>query len=145
MSPEIALLTVQVRVRPALPASTGTSSDTTVFTFRESLGTGVRDYYHGRMLHTNIPVTCISIVSVYIASPATAIHVNSCPCKSSFTRGMVYSNTVRFIALLMFNSDDWSIHSIESIILLLIQLMVAFWPTGRGSSRPDIVMISVRN
>ena len=41
MSPEMVSRTVQVRVRPPLPASTGPSSDTSVSTSREPGGTGV--------------------------------------------------------------------------------------------------------
>ena len=91
--------------------------------------------YYGKYL----PATCSVTVSVYTVAPATTLHVNCRPCKSSLTRGMVYSTTVWSIALGN-TVDDWSLHSIEDTGTLVIQLMVADWPTVRGCSRPDSVI-----
>ena len=146
MSPEMVSRTVQVRVRPTLPASTGPSSDTSDTTSREPGGTAVvyihvHFYAHCGTSNEDPPATCISIVRVYVVAPATALHVHCCPCKSSLTRGMVYSTTVWSVALAN-TVDDWSLHSIEDTGTLVIQLMVADWPTVRGCSTPDSVMIS---
>ena len=80
------------------------------------------------------------MVSLYVVSPATAKHKNRCPCKSSVTRGIIYSNTVRFTAVLIISCDDWSLHSIEVTGIFVVQLIVADWPTVSESSRPEIVM-----
>ena len=82
MSPEMVSLTVQWRVRAALPATNGSSSETTASATRESAGTGQVAIH---VSHNNIymyicytlayiPSTCISTVSVYVVSPAMAIH-----------------------------------------------------------------------
>ena len=144
MSPEMVSRTVQVRVRPPLPASTGPSSDTSVSTSREPGGTAVEYIYfytHCGTSNEDPPATCISVVTVYTVAPVIALHANCSPCKSSLTRGMVYSTTLWSVALAN-TVDDWSLHSIEDTGTLVIQLMVADWPTVRGCSRPDSVMIS---
>ena len=146
MSPEMVSRTVQVRVRPPLPASTGPSSDTSDTTSREPGGTAVvyihvYFYAHCGTSNEDPPATCISIVRVYTVAPVIALHANCSPCKSSLTRGMVYSTTVWSVALAN-TVDDWSLHSIEDTGTLVIQLMVADWPTVRGCSTPDSVMIS---
>ena len=144
VSPEMVSRTVQVRVRPPLPASTGPSSDTSDTTSRERGGTAVvyiHFYAHCGTSNEDPPATCISIVTVCVVAPATALHVHCCPCKSSLTRGMVYSTTVWSVALAN-TVDDWSLHSIEDTGTLVVQLMVADWPTVRGCSTPDSVMIS---
>ena len=90
--------------------------------------------YYGKYL----PATCSVTVSVYTVAPATTLHVNCRPCKSSLTRGMVYSTTVWSIALAN-TVDDWSLHSTEDTgsCILIVHLMVVDWPTVRGCSRPD--------
>ena len=144
MSPEMTSITVQVRVRPAMPASTGPASDTSVTTSRESAGTVWRGVYMAIILlgiqHVDhLPSTCISTVCVYIVSPATATHVNCCSCKSSVTREMVYSSTMLSVVLAS-TSYAWFLHSIEVTCMLVIHVMVADWPTVSGSSRPDNVI-----
>ena len=109
---EISSWTVQVKVRPTLPASNGPFCDICVSTFSEPAGTAeigssILLHNHIHCMYMHVPSTCISTASVYVVPPAIAIHVNSCPCKSSVTRGMVYSNTLRSSALLMlFSTDD---------------------------------------
>ena len=87
-----------------------------------------------------IPCTRIWTISVYAVSPATAMHVNCCPCRPSVTRGMAYSNSVRFTAVLMISCDEWFLHSIEVTGMLVKQLIVTDWPTVRGFSRPEILI-----
>ena len=102
-------------------------------------GVHIHDVIHNVYCNGDLPVTCIVTVSVYTVVPATALHVNCRPCKSSLTREMVYSTTVWSVVL--FNIvDDWYLHSIEDTGTLVIQLMMADWPTVRGCSRPDIVI-----
>ena len=80
VSPEMVSRTVQVRVRPPLPASTGPSSDTSVSTSREPGGTAVEYihvhfYTHCGTSNEDPPATCISVVTVYTVAPVIALHV----------------------------------------------------------------------
>ena len=144
MSPEMVSRTVQVRVRPPLPASTGPSSDTSVSTSREPGGTGERCIYIHDVIHNvycngDLPVTCIVTVSVYTVVPATALHESTPVPVSHLSLKEWYSTTVWSVVLAN-TVDDWSLHSIEDTCALVIQLMVADWPTVRGCSRLDIVI-----
>ena len=94
---------------------------------------------HTKCRDTNLPTTCILTVSVKVMAPATALHVYCIPCMSSLTRGIVYSTTVWSVALLS-TAEDSSFHSIEDTSMLVVQVMVAGWPTVRGSSRPESVI-----
>ena len=143
MRPMIASFTVHDRVRSPLPASTGSVTDDSTITLRASSGTREMKWVYTCMSshHHNImviPCTCIMTVSLYVVVSAIAIHVNCCLCKLSVTRSMVYCNSIRFPALLMINSDDWFLHSIEFTGIFIIQLILADWPTIRG--RPVIVI-----
>ena len=51
----------------------------------------------------------------------------------------MYSTSVWSVVLLS-TAEVSSLHSIEDASMLLVQVMVAGWPTVRGDSRPDSVI-----